>query len=149
MNIYPSETIIQSGNIKEIVCKENGRSFYLKNKSKFYINKIKVDGKLIKKGIRCDYAVDVNNQANISDCIYLIELKGSDKSHACEQILQTYIYFNDQYETKNYNCRIVLSKDNAPKLLSTEYKKLLQLEKQKKINLIIKSQKIEETIWSQ
>ena len=148
MNIYPSKTIEQSGLQKEIVCKENGRIFHLTNNSNSFIQKIKVDGALITTGIRCDYAVDVSKVHNesISESIFLIELKGSDKAHACKQIIETYKYFQNKYIAKTYNCRIVLSKDNAPKLLSTEQKKLLLLQKQRKLNLLIQSQKIEEVI---
>lgn len=148
MNIYPLETIEQSGIHNEIVCKENGRIFHLINNSNFFIQKIKVDGALISEGIRCDYAVDVTKDKNelISDIIYLIELKGSDKAHACKQIIETYNYFQNNYKSKTYNCRIVLSKDNAPKLISTEQKKLILLQKQNKLNLLIQSQKIKEVI---
>ena len=148
MNTYPSKTIEQSGIHKEVVCKENGRIFHLTNNSNSFIQKIKIDGALITTGIRCDYAVDVTKDKNesISDMIYLIELKGSDKAHACKQIIETYNYFQNNYNANTYNCRIVLSKDNAPKVISTEQKKLLLLQKQRKLNLLIQSQKIEEVI---
>lgn len=73
-------------------------------------------------------------------------MKGNDKQHACEQILATYNYFLANYFANQYHCIIVLSKNNAPKIISTEQKKLLQLEKQGKIDFMIKSNLIEECI---
>ena len=152
MNKYPKEVIEQAGRIKEVVCEENRRCFRLKNKSDFFIQKIKVDNGLIKTGVRCDFEVDVsegdckvNEHSEIlSKKIYLIELKGSDKEHACEQIIQSYNFFQNNYTTESYHCRIVLSKDHAPKLLTPNQKRLIKLEKQKKLDLLIKSQTIEE-----
>lgn len=154
MNKYPQEVVVQSGIIKEIVCEENRSSFRLKNKSDFFIQKIKVDNGVVKTGIRCDYAIDVNDRdceknnknEELSKKIYLIELKGSDKDHACEQIIQSYIFFQLNYKTKSYHCRIVLSKDHAPKLLTPNQKRLIKLEKQKKLDVLIKSQIIEEVM---
>lgn len=154
MNKYPEEVIEQAGPIKVVVCKENGRIYRLQNTKNYFLQKIKVDGGLIKSGIRCDYAVDAGKLTeNISNCvncesekIYLIELKGSDKDHACYQIIKTYNYFINKFNTKIFNCRIVLSKDHAPKLLTPNQKRLIQLEKQNKLNLLIKSQIIEESI---
>ncbi len=154
MNKYPREVVEQAGKIKEVVCEENKRCFRLKNKNDFFVQKIKVDNGLIKTGIRCDYAIDVNesdcekNNKNeeLSKKIYLIELKGSDKDHACEQIIQSYTFFQQNYKAQSYHCRIVLSKDHAPKLLTPNQKRLLKLEKQNKIDILIKSQTIEEVI---
>lgn len=154
MNKYPREVVEQAGKIKEVVCEENKRCFRLKNKSDFFVQKIKVDNGLIKTGIRCDYAIDVNesdcekNNKNeeLSKKIYLIELKGSDKDHACEQIIQSYTFFQQNYKAQAYHCRIVLSKDHAPKLLTPNQKRLLKLEKQNKIDILIKSQTIEEVM---
>lgn len=154
MNKYPQEVVEQAGIIKEIVCEENKRCFRLKNKSNFFIQKIIVDNGLIKTGIRCDYAIDVsegdpeksNKNGNLSKNIFLIELKGSDKNHACEQIIQSYNFFQQNYKTESYHCRIVLSKDHAPKLLTPNQKRLIKLEKQKKLDVLIKSQTIEEVM---
>lgn len=148
MNKYPSNTIEHIGNIPQVVCKENGRIFRLINKYNYYIQKIRVDNCLIKNGIRCDYAIDLSKNINdiSADSIYLIELKGSDKSHACEQILKTYDYFKNNYKSNFYHCRIVLSKDSAPNLLSSNQKRLLILEKQKKLDLNIKCRICEEVI---
>ena len=95
MNEYPACTVEQEGNIPQVVCKENGRVFHLTNKSNYYIQKIKVDNSLIKNGVKCDYAIDLcKAKTDISAAsIYLVELKGVDKSHACEQLLTTYSYF--------------------------------------------------------
>ena len=151
MNKYPEFAIEQEGIIPQIVCKENGRVFHLNNKSNYYIQKIKVDDSLIKTGIRCDYAIDLCKSKNdiSADSIYLVELKGVDKSHACEQILATYTFFQNNselYKSDFFHCRIVLSKDSAPHLFSSNQKRLMQLEKQKKLDLDIKCRFYEEVI---
>lgn len=155
MNKYPASAVEQSGNIAVVVCKENGRFYRLNNASNAFIQKIRVDGQLITTGIRCDYAVDAaflkaspgdEEPKTRTEDIFLIELKGTDKKHACEQILATYRYFLEHYYADRYHCRIVLSKDTAPKILPTDQKKLLQLEKQGKIDFKMKSNIIEDTL---
>lgn len=149
MNEYPVCTVEQEGNIPQVVCKENGRVFHLTNKSNYYIQKIKVDNSLIRNGVKCDYAIDLCKAKtdNSAASIYLVELKGVDKSHACEQLLTTYSYFcQNNYKTDIFHCRIVLSKDSAPHLFSSNQKRLMQLEKQKKLDLDIKCRRCEEVI---
>ena len=127
MNNYDKNTIVQKGYIPLCVCEENGRKFILKNKSNLFITKIKVDGGLIKSVERCDYAVDAESKE-----IFLIELKGSDKPHACNQILATFNYFINNFSAKKWHARIILSKDRVPKLISNEEKRLIQLTKKRK-----------------
>lgn len=128
MNNYATQAIEQSGIIKNVVCSENGRKFLLKNDSGKNIIKLHVDGKLIKTGVRCDYAIDVE----AGDTVYLIELKGSDKEHAFEQLLTTLDYFTKTYETKNYYCRAVFSRVKAPNLIGKFEKLLIRAVKEHK-----------------
>ncbi len=132
MNKYPIDSIEQCGIINTIVCKEKGRSFSLINNSNYYIKKIRVDGKLIKTGNKCDYAIDVSKN-KITEKIFLIELKGSDLSHACKQIHETFNYFKEYYQTNNYLFKIIVTKTKKPELNSIEYKKLKLLEKTENI----------------
>ena len=145
MNDYPKESIEQSDYSTNIVCKENGRSFTLNNISKYYIRKIRVDGKLIKTGNKCDYAIDVAKK-DTTEKIFLIELKGSDLSHACKQINETYNYFKKNFQTDGYLFRIIVSKTKKPELNSIEYKKLMKLEKTDKINFRINTIKGQDVI---
>lgn len=145
MNNYPKETIEQSGICRTIVCKEKGRSFSLINNSNYFIHKIRVDGALIKTGSKCDFAIDASKNEK-SEKIFLIELKGSDLSHACKQIHETYNYFKENYHSNNYLFRIIVSKIKTPELNSLEYKKLKRLEKTDKVNFIVESIKKQEII---
>ncbi len=138
MNNYPLDSIEQSNFSNNIVCKENGRSFTLINNSKYYIYKIHVDGKLIKFGNKCDYAIDASKNDS-SEKIFLIELKGSDLSHACKQIHETYDYFKQNYQTNKYLFRIIVSKLKKPELHSIEYKKLKRLEKTDNVDFRVDS----------
>lgn len=145
MNRYSIDSIEQSGFCSSIICKEKGRCFSLINNSNFYIQKIRVDGKLIKAGNKCDYAIDASKKDN-TEKIFLIELKGSDLSHACKQIQETYTFFKNKYQSNQYLFRIIVSKFKKPELNSIEYKKLKILEKTDNINIKISSIKDQEII---
>ena len=54
----------------------------------------------------------------------MIELKGSDKSHACSQIYTTFNYFIKNFAAKKWHARVVLSKNRAPNLSSSNEKRL-------------------------
>ena len=88
LNSYKKESIIQNDRIPVCTCEENGRKYTLNNKSNLLLTKVKVDGGLITEGERCDFAIDAEAKE-----IFLIELKGSDKPHACSQIFTTFNYF--------------------------------------------------------
>lgn len=128
MNKYPEDSIKQAGSIKTVVCEEKGRRFILHNDAEKHIFKIHVDGGLIKDGCRCDYAVDVS----FGESVYLIELKGKDKEHAFEQLLKTLEYFSENFDTKNYHCRVVLSKNKVPNIKGKFEKLMLKAQKEKK-----------------
>lgn len=138
MNNYPKDSIEQSGVCSSVICKENGRCFSLINNSKYFIQKIRVDGKLIKNGNKCDYAIDVSKQEN-TEKIFLIELKGSDLSHACKQIHETYNFFKTKYKSNQYIFRIIVSKFKKPELNSIEYKKLKLVEKSDNLSFKVSS----------
>lgn len=142
VNNYPKEAIQQSGKIKICVCQENGRKHILYNQSNVFLTKIKVDGALIKSGERCDYAVD----AEAKD-IFLIELKGSDISHACSQILATFYYFINNYQSERWHARIIVSKVRAPNIISSEEKRLQKLQKERSdFDYVIKTGEFRESI---
>ena len=128
MNDYAAGSIVQDGVIRIVSCKEKGRSYVLRNTSGKNIQKIHVDGNLIKSGTKCDYAVDVSG----GEVVYLVELKGSDKEHAFEQLTSTLDYFYKKFDTKNYYCRAVLSKDKSPNLIGKFEKLLIKAIKEKK-----------------
>ena len=128
MNKYTEDSIEQDGTIKIVSCQEKGRKFILNNKSEKYIQKIRVDGKLITVGPRCDFAVDVSK----GEVIFLVELKGSDKEHAFEQLLSTLDFFSKNFDTKKYYCRVVLSKNKSPNLQGKFEKLLLKAVKENK-----------------
>lgn len=142
MNNYTPNSIVQKNRMSVCVCEENGRKYILNNKSNLLLTKIKVDGVLITEGERCDYAVD----ADAKD-IFLIELKGSDKTHACKQIYTTFNYFRNCFTAEKWHARIILSKNRAPNLISNEEKRLIQLIKQRKdFDYIIRNVVYEENI---
>jgi len=76
-----------------------------------------------KLGARCDYALIVDNSI-----LYLIELKGRNLKHACEQLLATFSCFKTNYPMEKYNCRAVVSKVVAPNKPSPAEKRLIRLQ---------------------
>ncbi len=142
MNNYNQEAILQNARVPVCVCEENGRKYILNNKSNLLLKKIKVDGVLIKSGERCDYAVDAESKD-----IFLIELKGSDKTHACKQIITTFNYFINYFTAGKWHARIILSKNRVPMLISNNEKRLIQLSKQRNdFDYIIRNVVFEENI---
>jgi len=93
-------------NDKNIVVKENGREFRIKNSSNIEINRVKVDGCFIKSGNRCDYLFEVLSKSRV---LY-IELKGKDIQHALEQIDATIKHCKDIHKNFIKECYIVASR---------------------------------------
>lgn len=68
----------------KIVLKEKGSSITFLNPDRNPVRKIRIDDCHIREGKRCDYLLI--NQAELD---HFVELKGSDTSHAVEQIVAT------------------------------------------------------------
>lgn len=128
MNNYTPETaIINKSDLKrkKIVFTENKRTYECDNDTNEDVIMLHLDGGLfskIDKTIRCDYAFEADGKLGDRTC--LVELKGHNISHACEQLLETLFYFEKKYPAKNYYCRIVTSGNKKPDIESTEEKKL-------------------------
>lgn len=96
---------------------ENKSCCYFKNPNKVLLNKLKVDGGLIKssKQEKCDYIVHWNNS-----CITYIELKGCDLIKAFSQVEQTIKMTRKNFEGfKSSQCIIVCSRIRLPSSDST------------------------------
>ena len=95
------------------------------NKSKKRVIKYRVDGGIItsKFESKCDYAVWVEG-----DRLYFIELKGSDYSHALEQIDSTLekLIKDARVDVSSVNGRIVLTRSKVPNI---RYSKEMSLNK--------------------
>jgi hypothetical protein len=71
-----------------------------------------VDGGLIQEGQRCDFALSVNSEGKI----YFIELKGSDISHAADQIRSTIEKLSGSLKDIVIFARIVCTHVGQPKI---------------------------------
>lgn len=111
---------------KTISVAENKRKYVATNKDEDPVSLAKIDGCLIKKGIRCDYLL-LNCQKQNA---YFIELKGKHLVKATEQILRSIELLAPEIQNFRLNARIVLSRVQTPDLLSNEYKKLQNRVKQ-------------------
>jgi len=62
-------------------------SLYLLNPRERWVDKVLVDGCVITEGLRCDWAVEVDDQFSREEIF--IELKGSHLTYAVKQIIST------------------------------------------------------------
>jgi len=87
---------------------ENRRKFIILNNSKFLVNEVKVDGCYILNGAKCDFLFEVIN-SKLEEVFY-VELKGSDISHAVEQLEATILKCLSIHKDISRKCFIVASK---------------------------------------
>lgn len=113
---------------KEVSLREPGenRTYKLHNKSEKEIVVYKIDGGLIndENVLKCDNGIYTEN-----DWMFLIELKGTDLSHALDQINSTIdiLLKRPNKKVKKLNARIVLSKVSVPRISASKENKLKQL----------------------
>lgn len=125
--------IISSDRRKTISLKDNRAvsEYRAKNIEEKVVKVYKVDGGIIQDNqkLKCDFAIysEKNN-------LYLIELKGSDYSHALDQIFATIeeLVERPNIEVSSTNARIVLTKVSTPQIRSSKETKLKS--KLKKLN---------------
>ena len=106
-----------------VVFSENGRDYRGRNPHRKTIARYHIDGGAICDDTkrRCDFACEIPATAPATTSLYLIELKGKDLIHACEQILDTMQHLATDLSGKTVHGRIVLSRVPAPDLRSTSY----------------------------
>lgn len=106
-----------------IPVEENGRTYIIENTENECIAKIKVDGGLAasSREKKADYLF-IRCKHNV---LYFVELKGSDVTKACKQILSTITWFQELVgNLHNINARVVSSRSSAPHLRSSYYEQL-------------------------
>ncbi|MDR2438480.1 MAG: hypothetical protein LBE12_03780 [Planctomycetaceae bacterium] len=114
----PYTTNYQSSKGGTIVCQERESKYVYKYKSDENFIKLQIDGGLIsnQNTPKCDYLLlncTKKNEIAYYHSIF-IELKGSDLTHACEQILATIESLNNNLKGSILHARIVLSKVPKP-----------------------------------
>ena len=114
-------------NRKSVVVEENKRKYILTNDLQKELIVYHIDGGVINnaEANKCDFGIYCEDKYLI-----LIELKGSDYEHACEQIASTIKLMKISNLVDRIYARIVLSKMRTPALRSTQettLKKLLSL----------------------
>lgn len=148
-----SNCIKYSKNEEHIVFAEESKKYTAQNEKRKKVLGFKVDDGYIKENQagdkKCDYALIVNDEI-----CYLIELKGTDISSACEQLLKTIeAMLKKHNDMDRFLCRSIHSRINTHKIENENAKELRK--KLKKINkefynpkksYIFKESKWEETI---
>ena len=122
-------------NNKLISVSENRRIFKIINTSTFYVNKVVVDDCYIKVGERCDYLFEIINNNTVKKVFY-VELKGSNITHAVEQLKTTITYCKRIHSAAVLKqCYIVASKFPSAGPSSQALKK--KFKRENKIQLFI------------
>ncbi len=103
---------------------EQKSKYSLMNPQRREVCKIRVDGCVFTQadGIKCDYLFLSCDTATA----FFIELKGSDLSHAIDQINQSIDQLVGNMSGTAINARVVLSKTQTPDLRTPKYKKFKQ-----------------------
>ena len=103
---------------------ENRSKYSLLNPKRREVCKIRVDGCVITQvdGKQCDYLF----LACDTSIVFFVELKGSDLSHAIDQINQSIDLLAANLGGSAINARVVLSKTQTPDLRTPKYKKFKQ-----------------------
>ena len=128
MNKYtPQSAILNVNDIKrkKIVFTEKNRRYECANDTQEDVVMFHIDGGFFPASdttIRCDYGYELEGSNGNRTC--LVELKGHNIKHACEQLYQTLRYFEKKYPVKKFFCRIVTSGNKKPNIESAEEKKL-------------------------
>ena len=135
MNNYsPDSAIINKDDLKrkKIVFSENNRVYECLNDTNENVLMIHIDGGLFpesESSVRCDYGFEIDGKLGNRTC--LVELKGHNIKHACEQLYNTLVYFEEKYSVNKFFCRIVSSGNKKPNIESIEEKKLSAYLRQK------------------
>jgi hypothetical protein len=91
---------------KKIVLSENKSELVFQNPERLEICILQVDGCAIQEGLRCDYALSVEN---LEEEFY-IELKGSDIQHAFKQIESTIQSISSDSQKKAKVCFVIATR---------------------------------------
>lgn len=130
---YNNNSYIVSHDTKKIVVvEENSRKYTLNNDIQKELVVYRIDGGIINSTHvdKCDFGIYSEDGVFI-----LIELKGSDYDHACDQIISTITQLDLTQLAKSIFGRIVLSRGKTPNLRSTSDTKLKNILKKYKGNL--------------
>jgi hypothetical protein len=131
-------------NNKIISVSENKRTFRIKNNSIFTINEVKIDGCYKETGAKCDFLFEIIEKTDVS-IVFYVELKGSDISHAIEQLEATIEYcISEHKDVDKKKCYIVASKFPSSGTKSGILKK--KFLKKNKIQLFIGTKQTEVTV---
>lgn len=103
-----------------IISREGTKEHRAINQKKNYVSQYKIDGEVIKhNSMKCDYLV-LNEDKREA---YLIELKGSDISHAIDQLEATEKELRNELNIYYVKYRIICSKAKTQATYDIKYKK--------------------------
>lgn len=117
----------------------NPQMLIIRNPNSYEVEKTLVDGCKITDGIRCDFMMEIKHPDYDGIREYYIELKGTDLAKAFEQILATVRILTKQENDLKKGFIIC----NRSPESATENQKLRVQARKQKIDLTIKSKKLE------
>lgn len=106
-----------------VVSEEKGKKHRVNNTSRLPIYQYHIDGDIINdlNVQKCDYIVEVTKDKPVA---FIIELKGSHLSEACNQIISTIERFKHKLNGYNVQPRIIIGKINTHAVNGSEYRRL-------------------------
>ena len=119
---HSAQCIEFSDNRSKPKFEEKGCRYLGKNDARKEVTGLRVDGCLITEGRKCDFLLLVCSKSR--NDAYFVELKGADREHGYEQLLQSINKLKSRLRDFNISARLVVSKFHAPKIQFTSQKKL-------------------------
>ena len=105
---------------KTIVSRDQGGQVHIGNNiDRNKVTHYKIDGVVIKEGIKCDYLLFDEEKRTA----YLIELKGSDLIWAAKQLEKTQVILANQLNSYTVHYRIVANKCKTQEIETSEFKR--------------------------
>ena len=127
---------------KIVSVSENRRKFTVNNKSRFTINRVTVDDCYITEGLKCDFLFEVIDE-DVKEVFY-VELKGSDISHAIQQLEVTVKHCLTIHKSVPRGCYIVASR--VPKASTSTQKAKKEFKRKNGMMLYIDTKQKEVTV---
>jgi len=121
----------QKSRDKIIKCYQNGKEFKINNKTGRFVNKVEVDGCLIKdeNEEKCDYLFEIDNPISF---VFYVELKGKKLQKACDQLGNTIKICKQRHHNIVKECYIISSRvpkaGTSPQVLKRQFLKMYKVQ---------------------
>lgn len=124
---------VELSDVSRIKLEECGRKIVLLNPANEEYRLIRVDGCVIKNGLRADWLVEKKGSGSL-----IVELKGTDVGHAVQQVEATLSHFSSKYVLTEPVGAIIICQQ-VPKAATTLQTAVVRIRKKYKAKLKVSS----------